>query len=189
MQRDAIVFSVCSFLLGLTIGSLLIGPHLARRGQPPSAVPAAATAGGGGPPPSNPMDAVRQQIAQLNAAVERDPRKFEALAQLGGMYMDAAKYPQAIAYFERALAVREEPSVRTDLGICYKQSRQAEKALAAFQKASAEAPDQWQPLYNEAIILGEMQRFDEARALVPKLQKLRPGDPDVQRLARALAQR
>ena len=176
MNRDTIVFSVCSFLLGLTIGSLLIGPHLAK--APPPATTAA-----------NPMDAVRQQIAQLNAAIERDPRNFDALAQLGSMYMDAAKFPQAIAYFERALAVREEPTVRTDLGICYKQSGQGEKALAAFQKASAEAPDQWQPLYNEAIILGEMRRFDEARALVPKLQKLRPGDPDVQRLAKALAQR
>jgi len=186
MQRDTIVFSVCSFLLGLVIGSLLIGPKIAHLGGAPR--PSAAAAEGGGPPPSNPMDAVRQQIASLNDAIARDPRNFDALAQLGAMYMDAAKFPQAIGYLERALAVREDPNVRTDLGICYKQSGQLEKALAAFRKASAEAPGQWQPIYNEAIVLGEMRRFDEARALLPTLRKLRPGDADVQRLEQVLSQ-
>lgn len=183
MNRDNLVFSICSFLLGLVIGSLLIGPKLAQSrlsgGQPPPAVPAT----------QNPMDAVRQQIASLNEAIARDPRNFDALAQLGTMYMDAAKFPQAIGYLERALAVREDPNLRTDLGICYKQNGQLENALAAFRKASAEAPEQWQPIYNEAIILGEMRRFDEARSLLPALRKLRPGDAGVQRLEQALGQR
>ncbi|HEY8131105.1 MAG TPA: tetratricopeptide repeat protein [Thermoanaerobaculia bacterium] len=178
MNRDTVVFSTCSFLLGLVIGSLLIGPKLAHvsGGQPSPAVPVA----------QSPMDAVRQQISSLNEAIARDPRNFEALAQLGTMYMDAAKFPQAIGYLERALAVREDPNVRIDLGICYKQNRQLDKALEAFRKAKAEAPDQWQPIYNEAVVLGEMRRFDEARALLPTLQKLRPGDADVQRLEQAL---
>src|SRR4029077_17348876 len=103
-------FSICSFLLGLTIGSLLIGPHLARSGAPPP--PAAQSA-------PNPMAGVREQIAQLNATIERDPRSFEALAQLGEMYMVAAKFPQAISYLERALAIRDDPGLRTDLGTCY----------------------------------------------------------------------
>jgi len=150
MSRDTIVFSTCSFLLGLTIGSLLIGPHLARSGAPPP--PAAQTM-------TNPMAGVREQIAQLNAAIDRDPRNFEALAQLGEMYMVAAKFPQAISYLERALAVRDDPGLRTDLGTCY---------------------------YNEAVSLAQAKRFDEARALLPKLQQLRPGDANVQRLAQAL---
>jgi len=188
MNRDTIVFSVCSFLLGLTIGSLLIGPHLKRFGGAPR--PSAASEGiaaeGGGAPQGTPMESVRAQIAQLNATIERDPKNFEALAQLGGMYMDAAKYPQAIGYFERALAVRDDPGIRTDLGICYRQSGQLDRALASFQKASADAPNDWQPLYNEVAVLGEMKRFTEARAMLPRLQQLRPGDPDVQRMASAL---
>jgi len=150
MNRDTVVFSVCSFLLGLTIGSLMIGPHLAK--APPPAAQA----------PPNPMDAVRQQIGQLNAAIERDPRNFDALAQLGAMYMDAAKFPQAIGYLERALAVRDDPALRADLATCY---------------------------YSQAIGLAQTKRFDEARALLPRLQQLRPGDPDVQRLAKTLDQR
>ncbi|PYQ36268.1 MAG: hypothetical protein DMF57_00820 [Acidobacteria bacterium] len=135
------------------------------------------------------MEAVRQQIAALKEAIDRNPRNFDALVQLGNLYMDAAKYPQAIDYYERALAVSENPDVRVDLGICYKQSGQLDKALAAFRKAGAEAPNQWQPMFNAAIVLGEMQRFDEARALIGELKKIRPNDPEVQRLEAALKSR
>jgi tetratricopeptide (TPR) repeat protein len=73
--------------------------------------------------------------------------------------MVAAKFPQAISYLERALAIHDDPGLRADLGTCY---------------------------YNEAVSLAQMKRFDEARALLPKLQQLRPDDADVRRLAQAL---
>jgi tetratricopeptide (TPR) repeat protein len=212
MTRDNIVFTTCGFLLGLVIGGLVIGPRLAESklagaagasssgmssgaaapdasAAPPSAVPpsaappGAATAGGN----AGAMDAVRQQLAALKATIERDPKNAGALMQLGNMYMDAAKYPQAIEYYERGLALRDDPAVRTDLGICYKQAGQLDKAVAAFHKAGETAPDQWQAMFNEAIVLGEMKRFDEARAVAAKLNQMRPNDPQVQKLVVALA--
>ena len=151
MSRDTIVYSSCTFVLGLVIGGFLIGPHLkSGGGQPPPAVQSTN---------ANPMGAIREQIAQLQAAIQRDPRDFNALAQLGSMYMDAAKFPQAIEYFERALAVRDDAALRNDLAVCY---------------------------YDQAVALGQQQRFDEARKLLPRLQQLKPGDPDVQKLAQAL---
>jgi tetratricopeptide (TPR) repeat protein len=149
MSRDTLVFSICSFLLGLTIGSLLVGPHLAR----------GTTAAAPAPTTSNPMAQVRDEIAQLNATLQRDPKNFDALAQLGSMYMMAAKFPQAIDYFERALAIRDNAEVRSDLATCY---------------------------YDQALRLAQEKRVDEARALLPRLQQLKPGDPVVQRLAQAL---
>src|ERR1700682_5783985 len=166
MTRDNIVFTTCGFLLGLVLGALVIGPRLAEsklagtaatssvQAAPEAPAPAvAATAGGNAPA----MDAVRQQLAALKAAIERDPKNADALMQLGNMYMDAAKYPQAIEYYERGLAVRDDPAVRTDLGICYKQAGQLDKAVVAFHKAAEAAPDQWQAMFNEAIVLGEMK--------------------------------
>lgn len=190
VNRDTVVYCTCTFLLGLVIGSLLIGPHLKGFGGAPAPSPAisdAAEGGGVAQNPQNAMGAVREQLAKLKEQVARDPRDFDALAQLGEMYMDAAKFPDAIHYFERALAVRDDPNVRIDLGICYKQNGEFAKSLAAFQKAAAQSPDRWQALYNEAVVLGEMKRFDEARALVTKLEKMRPADPEVQRLAQALS--
>jgi len=190
MNRDTAVFTACGFALGLVIGSFLVGPHLAKAAAPAAApaeqAPAAAAAPAAAPSMDQ-MNAVRQQIGTLKAAIERDPKNFDALVQLGDMYMDAAKFAEAIGYFERALEVRDEPSVRTDLGICYKNAGQPEKALAAFERAAAASPDQWQALFNEAVVLGDLKRFDDARAVAAKLKTMRPDDPQVQQLQTALA--
>src|SRR5258708_1892817 len=138
MTSDNIVFGICSPLLGLIMGSVVIGPKIAQSklagssesapaegapmasaSAPASATPNAPFAGGGS---ANAMEAVRSQLAVLKQTIEKDPNNFEALGQLGNMYMDAAKYPQAIDYYQRALKIREEPNLRTDLDICYKQA-------------------------------------------------------------------
>jgi tetratricopeptide (TPR) repeat protein len=160
MTQENIVYTVCGLLLGLIIGSFLIGPHLAKTslaGAPAAAeaaaapaAPQAASAPMQGDP--NMMNRVREQLETLKQTIARDPNNFDALAQLGGMYMDAAKYPQAIEYFERALKVRSDDGVRYDLVVCYRQSGQ----------------------------------IDRARAEFATLQKARPGDADVQRLGQAL---
>jgi Flp pilus assembly protein TadD len=186
MKRDTIIFTACGFLLGLTLGSFVIGPKIAASklaGAPVAEstpeTPPTATAG-------SPMAGVMQQLATLKAAVAKNPNDADALAQLGDMYMQAAKFPQATEYLERALAVRDDAAVRMDLGICYKQSSQPEKALAEFQRSAAMAPDQWQPLFNEAIVLLDLRRMDEARVVAAKLQKMRPDDPEVQKLVATL---
>jgi len=194
MTRDNIVFTGFGFLLGLVIGSMVIGPKLAQSklagAQQPAAAeaptaaaaPAVASATGG-----SPMGAVFQQINNLKQEIERDPNNATALAQLGTMYMDAGKFPQAIEYFERALKVRDDPQVRTDLGICYRNSNEPDKSLAQFRQVVQAHPDQWQALFNEVIILAELRHIDEAKSELVKLQKLRPGDPDVAKLATELA--
>jgi tetratricopeptide (TPR) repeat protein len=195
MTRDNIVFATCGLLLGLIIGSLLIGPKIAQsklaNAAPADTAPSVTQTAppAGMPAGGNPMPMVMQQLETLKQTVAREPQNFDALVQLGNMYMDAAKFPQAIEYYERALAVRNDPNVRTDLGICYKQSNQLEKSLAAFHQAGTDAPDQWQARYNEAIILASLGRNDEARSVAMKLQQAKPGDEDVKKLVAALAQK
>ncbi len=194
MTKDNLVFATCGLLLGLVIGSLIIGPKVAQSklasGAPtaaaasPEVAPAAAAGGEAG----NPMEQVRRQIETLKQAVAADPRNFEALVQLGNMYMDAAKYPQAIDYYERALAVREDAGVRTDLGGCYQRQGDLDKALAAFRKVIAEAPDLFAARLDEAMVLAQMQKTDEAKAKVAELKKLKPNDPDVARLEQLIEQ-
>ncbi|HSY50601.1 MAG TPA: tetratricopeptide repeat protein [Thermoanaerobaculia bacterium] len=196
MKRDTIIFTACGFILGLTIGSLVIGPKVAQSklagaSQAPEAMseaPPAQAAAAGNPAAAggNPMAAVQQQLAALKDAIAKDPNNFDALVQLGDMYMDAAKFPQAAEYLERAAAARDDANVRTDLGICYKQAGQPDKALAQFQRAATMAPDQWQPLFNEAIVLVDLHRMDEARSIAAKLQQMKPGDPEVQKLLTSL---
>jgi Flp pilus assembly protein TadD len=184
MKRETIIFTACGFLLGLTLGSFVIGPKIAQSKL--AGAPVAAESAPAEPPPAtasgSPMAGVMQQLASLKAAVAKNPNDADALVQLGDMYMQAAKFPQAAEYLQRALAVRDDAAVRMDLGICYKQTNQPEKALAEFERSAAMAPDQWQPLFNEAIVLLDLRRMDEARAIATKLQKMRPDDPEVQKL-------
>jgi tetratricopeptide (TPR) repeat protein len=202
MSRDNLIFTACGFLLGLILGSMVIGPKLAqsplagaRAGAnlsavgPPSEAPASGVAMAPAAPGSmEAMAAVRKQLDGLKATVEREPANFEALVQLGNMYMDVSKWAQAIDYYQRALRVREEPVVRTDLGICYRNSGEMEKALESFRRVSAAQPADWQAAFNEAALLAEMKRFDEARPLVARLERERPGDPEVGKLKAAVAQ-
>jgi len=189
MKRETIIFTACGFLLGLTIGSLVIGPKVAQSklagaSTAPAAMseaPASAPAAGG-----NPMGAVMQQLATLKEAVAKDPNNFDALVQLGGMYMDAAKFPQAVEYLERAVAIRDDASARMDLGICYKQTGQLDRALDDFQRAGKMAPAEWQPIFNEAIVLVDLHRVGEAKVLAARLQQMKPGDPEVQKLVETL---
>jgi len=197
MKREPLIFTTCGFLLGLTLGGLVIGPKVAQSklagaAPVPEAESAALSATPAATPPmgaagGNPMAAVQQQLATLKATLEKDPKNFDALVQLGDMYMDAAKFPQAIDYLDRALAVHDDANVRTDLGICYKQTGQPASALAEFERAASMAPNQWQPLFNQAIVLNDLHRTDEARVVAAKVQQMKPNDPDVQKLMATLA--
>jgi tetratricopeptide (TPR) repeat protein len=189
VTKDHLIFTTCGFLLGLVIGSLVIGPKIAEWKQQPAATASAAPSIVAQAPATqgNPMAAVQQQIAALKTTIDREPNNADALVQLGNLYMDAAKFPQAIDYYERAVAVRDSPTVRTDLGICYKETGQLDRALEQFRRATSSSPPQWQALYNEAIVLGEMHRVPEAREVAAKLTQLRPDDPEVKQLNEALA--
>jgi len=132
------------------------------------------------------MALVRQQLDNLKQKIAANPNDFDSLVQLGNMYSDVAKYPQAIEYYERALKIREDTNIRTDLGICLKESGRLDEALAQFTRVANDNPQSWQALYNLIIIDGQMKRFDDARANLAKLKQLHPNDPEVAKLEEAL---
>ena len=66
----------------------------------PTPAPASVSVEGGGPPA-----AVRTQLADLRARIQRNPKDDVALTQLADMYLAVGKYDSAIPYYKRALAV------------------------------------------------------------------------------------
>ena len=178
MTRDNILFTVCGFIIGLVIGAVALGPVLYRKGitsrsligggtaQSAPATPATASGGDGAV-----MQNVMQQVATLKAELQKNPNNVDAAVQLANMYMDARKFPQAITYYEQALSHTESPDIATDLGICYRATGQLDKALATFNGIEAKHPDHWQSQFNKALVLVDLQRVDEARPIVDKLNK------------------
>jgi len=194
MNKENTIFAICGFVLGAIVGALALGPWIVRM-QKESARPAAAAIPVTAPPvaASTPeagapvMNQVLQEIAELQEVLEKDPNNFDALVRLGNLYMDAVKWDRAAEFYARAVAVRKDPDVVTDLGICYRQSGRPQQALELFDEVQRENPSHWQSAFNKAIALADLKRFEEARAIVAKLKKERPTDPQIDQLGAALA--
>jgi len=59
--------------------------------------------------------ALQQSVVPLLEAVNRNPDDYDALVKLGDLYYDGQQFPNAIQYYERAVAIHpENPDVRTD---------------------------------------------------------------------------
>lgn len=195
MNRENTIFAICGFVLGAIVGALALGPWIVRMQEesagaaaaavPSAAAPPVATAGSESGAPV--MNQVLQEIAALQEVLESDPNNFDALVRLGNLYMDAVKWDRAAEFYSRAVAVRKDPDVITDLGICYRQSGRPEQALELFDDVQRENPSHWQSAFNKAIALADLKRFDEARTIVAKLKKERPTDPQIDQLSAALA--
>lgn len=93
--------------------------------------------------------------------------------------MDEQKFAQAIRSYERALTLRDDPRVLTDLGVCYRNIGNSAKALAAFDRALKIDPNVWEADYNRAVLFAGEGRLEEARAIARKLRERHPGNSDV----------
>jgi len=193
VNKENTIFAICGFVLGAILGALILGPWITRmQAESPKPVTSALPSA---PQPSQTdsasgapvMNQVLQEIALLQEVLKGDPKNFDALVRLGNLYMDAVKWDRAAEFYARAVAVRKDPDVVTDLGICYRQSGRPEQALQLFDEVQRDNPAHWQSAFNRAIALADLKRFDEARAVVAALKKQRPTDPQVDQLASALA--
>jgi hypothetical protein len=105
------------------------------------------------------------------------------------LYYDQGKWNDAKNAFLGYL--KENPddvSALADLGVCYKELGDYDRALRNFDRALVLSPVHWQALYNKIIVLGfHLDKKDEARKLLRELRKLQPNNPDVERLARDVA--
>lgn len=113
----------------------------------------------------------------LLAQLKTKPKDVETLVKLGNMYYDGQAYPQAIEYYEKALAVQpNNADVRTDLGTSYWYSGDADKAIANFEKALAIRPNHPGTLFNLGIV--KWQGKKDPKGAVVAWEKLLQTNPD-----------
>ena len=107
------------------------------------------------------LDNAREACAR---ALKLDPQSAEAHVAAGqGLSMEQ-RYDDAAAEFERAIEL--DPTFFDAhyyyARSCFK-SGDLEKSLRLFQQAESARPDDYQPLYLEALVLMQLGRADEAR--------------------------
>jgi len=168
-------------------------PHAGLPGFDPGATRDLPGGGGGAPPigggaPVSADPAMRQQIAALQAAVDKDPGNYDLLVKLGNAAYDADDPRLAVDAYERALKVRDgDPNVQTDLGVSYRNLGDADRALAMFDRALKADPKHWQAAFNKVVVIG-LDRGDtkSAKVLLADLKKKNPGLPSLDRLEKTL---
>jgi len=171
-SMQAYVLASFCLVLGVALGYLFRGSA--------SSVPqaAAATQSTGVQVENSPSPAVLQQsVAPLLDALNRNPADYDALVKLGDLYYDGQQFPNAIQYYERALAIHpENPDVRTDLGTAYWYTGNADQALAEMETSLKYQPGHPQTLFNLGWV--KWQGKADAKGAVAAWQNLLKANPD-----------
>src|SRR5688572_14101142 len=118
MRADAIVFGIAGALFGIIVGWVLGSQQTSSRATvaAPVATQAAAAQPAGAPPAAVPIDPAR--VKALEEAAGQNPKDVQPRVQLGNMFFDAEQYPQAITWYEQAIALNPtDHNVSTDLGV------------------------------------------------------------------------
>lgn len=127
----------------------------------------------------------KKSAEYLARYVELRPNDADAVLQLANIRFDNKEWDQARDLYARFLAANPaQPDVLSDLGITYRELQQYDRAIELFHEAQKLSPDHWQALYNEVVVLAfNQKKFDAARQVLDRLQKMQPNNPDVSRLA------
>ncbi len=169
-RKHAAFLAVACLIVGVAGGWALGG--LKHRAASVAAVPSAVApqATGQAATPSQPAPeqfkaAADAQAAPLIARLTAEPANPAVLIEVGNIYYDAQQYPLAVDYYSRALKAKPaDAAVRTDMATAYWYMGQTDRALAEFDKALADAPDNPNTLFNRGLVKWRAKK-DAAGAL------------------------
>ncbi|MGC8915579.1 MAG: tetratricopeptide repeat protein [Thermoanaerobaculum sp.] len=166
-------------------------PHAGVPGAPPlSGQPSQPPQGGRTAATANPQ--LLEQLRAVEQLLEKDPKNYEHLVQAGNLLYDLNNFLRAIEYYERARTIRDDsPDVLTDLGVCYRETGNYQKALELFDRAADLKPGHWQSRYNAVVVrLFDLNDAAGAKEELSKLKALNnPQVPDLSGLEQEIARR
>jgi tetratricopeptide (TPR) repeat protein len=186
MKSESIVFALAGVAFGLIAG-WVIGTQTTSRApaapaQASAAEPAAETAG------TRAALLDEAQVTALKSVAAREPSNARPRAQLGNLYFDAERYPEAIQWYGEAVKLApNDVNISTDLGICYYYTNQPDKALQQFEHSLQLDPNHAKTLLNVGIVRAfGKQDLDGAVQAWQQVMKLAPNSPEGQAAKRAL---
>ena len=178
-SKEAYLLAAFCLLLGVALGYLFRGSASPVAATPVAASTATPQGSSSQKQQSDPnaQAALAQAAAPLLEAVNKDPNDFDSLVKLGNLYYDGQQFPNAIQYYERALAIHpDNPDVRTDMGTAYWYTGNAEKALAAMETSLKYRPGHPQTLFNLGWV--RWQGKQDPKGAIEAWQQLLKANPD-----------
>jgi len=128
------------------------------------------------------------EVQRLREYVATHPRDADAVLKLANLNFDINNWGRARDLYTQYLGLRHpDADVLTDLGTCYRQLREFDKALEQFRHAERVAPKHWKSLFAETVVLAfDLNQPDAADKVFARLQATAPGQPEVAQLGAEL---
>jgi tetratricopeptide (TPR) repeat protein len=179
-------------MFGLLIG-WIIGSHQAPRlvaptPQSASNAPAASGAAGAASQPSPEPVLDERRAADLERAAKEQPKDAAVRARLADLYYDARRFPQAIQWYEAALAIDpKNVNVSTDLAAAYYYMNDFDRALKQIDHSLTIDRTHAKTLLNQGIILAFGKHdLAGAKASWEKVVATAPGTEEAARARQGL---
>jgi tetratricopeptide (TPR) repeat protein len=138
-----------------------------------------------------------EAIRLLKRAEKADPKNFQTVLLLGNAHFalgqegDAKRYPEARAYYLRALETKpDDANLHALLGMTYYfgSPQDAQRAIGEYRKSLAKDPRHEMALQNIAAALVATGALEEAERRVRELEKVNPQNNALDSLRAQLAQ-
>lgn len=175
---QAYVLAAFCLILGVALGYLFRGSASPVSAQ--ASAPATTAQPGSDPHQQQSADvkaALAQAAAPLLEAVNKNPADYDSLVKLGNVFYDGQQFPDAIQYYERALALHpENADVRTDMGTAYWYTGDADKAVVAMETSLKYRPGHPQTLFNLGWV--RWQGKADPKGAITAWQQLLKANPD-----------
>lgn len=155
MKLESIVYAVAGVFFGLIAGWIIGSQQAAMAPRPAATIAEPAPAPSSSAVPGTPAPAMldETQVQALRNVVDRDPKNAVARAQLGNLYYDAGRYPDAIKWYEESLAINpKDVSVSTDLGVSYYYNNQPDLAIRQLEHSLQVDPNHPKTLLNMGVV-------------------------------------
>ncbi len=123
-------------------------------------------------------------VKGLESVIKADPEDKRARAELANHYRNTQKYPEAVAEFEKALAI--DPSFGYALNLLaytYGAMGETEKAIKTFDVYASSHPGDANPVDSMGDLYFSLGKFDLARAKYQQALAIKPGFASTWKLA------
>lgn len=185
-KETVILIVVIAFLVGFITGATVAilkgkkGVETAAVQQKPQMAPPSA------PPGPSPVE-VASKIKTLKEIVQKDPKNLPAWVELGNLYFDSNQPKEAIEAYSQYLTTKpDNPEVRTDMGVMYRNLGNADRALEEFRKAAQADPKHINSRYNIGIVL--LHDKQDINGAIKAWEDYLKVDPNSERANRVRAQ-
>jgi tetratricopeptide (TPR) repeat protein len=193
LKLESVIYAVAGVFFGLIAG-WIIGSQQASLSPRANVAPAVESAA---PPPSSsgsvpgtppPAALDESKVQALRTVAERDVKNATARTQLGNLYYDAGRYPDAIKWYGESLTIEpDDVNVSTDLGVSYYYNNQPDLAIKQLEHSLKIDPKHTKSLLNLGVVRAfGKQDLKGAAEVWQRLVEIAPESPEGRQAKQAL---